>query len=148
MAEYTHEWLCRQIVEKTQDAVVFADREGIVRLWNSGAQAVFGFSPEEALGQTLDLIIPERLRERHWQGYRKVMETGETRYGREILAVPADSKDGSRISTEFTIVLITDDAGVPLGAAALMRDVTERWQREKELKKRLAEIELKVHKGR
>jgi PAS domain S-box-containing protein len=141
MTAYTPEWLSRQIVDKAADAIIFADREGIIRLWNFGAEAIFGYSAEEALGQTLDLIVPEKLREKHWEGYRKVMATGVTKYGIDILAVPALKKDNSRISVEFTIVLLQDDAGKPQGTAAIMRDVTERWQKEKKLKKRLAELE-------
>ena len=76
MTPYTHEWLCQQIVEKAADAVIFADKEGIIRLWNSGAESIFGYSPDEALGQSLDLIVPEKLRDRHWEGYRRVMATG------------------------------------------------------------------------
>jgi PAS domain S-box-containing protein len=141
METSTSEWLYQQIVEGAQDAIVFADPDGIILLWNSGAEAIFGYSAAEALGQTLDLIVPEKLRERHWEGYRKVMETGVTRYGSKLLAVPALNKDDNRMSVEFTIVLLSDDAGKPVGTAAIMRDVTERWQKEKELKKRLAELE-------
>ena len=141
MTSYTQEWLCLQIVENAADAIIFADEEGIIRLWNSGAEAIFGYSAEEAMGETLDLIVPEKLRERHWEGYRKVMATGTTRYGSDVLAVPAIKKDSSRLSVEFTIVLLKDDTGKPQGTAAILRDVTERWQREKELKKRLAELE-------
>ena len=143
MTAYTQEWLCLQIVEKAADAIVFADPDGIIRLWNSGAEAIFGYSAEEALGQTLDLIVPEKLRERHWEGYRKVMETGVTQYGSDLLSVPALKNDNSRLSVEFTIVLLKNDSGKPIGTAAIIRDVSERWQREKELKKRLAELEAK-----
>jgi PAS domain S-box-containing protein len=143
MQTSSREWLYQQIVEGAQDAIVFADQDGIIRLWNSGAEAIFGYSAEEALGQTLDLIVPEKLRKKHWEGYRKVMETGVTRYGSELLAVPALNKDDSRISVEFTIVLLKDDTGEPQGTAAIMRNVTQRWQKEKELKKRLAELEAK-----
>lgn len=94
---YTHEWLCQTIVEQTQLAVIFSDREGIICFWNAGAEAMFGYKPEEALGQTLDMIVPERHRPRHWEGYRRVMETGVTKYGRDLLAVPATRKDGTRI---------------------------------------------------
>ncbi len=146
MEMYTDEWLYQQIVEGAQDAIIFADPDGIIHLWNSGAEAIFGYSAEEALGQTLDLIVPEKLRERHWEGYRKVMATGVTKYGSELLAVPALNKDDNRISVEFTIVLLKDDAGRPQGTAAIIRDVTERWQREKELKKRLAELEEREKK--
>ena len=140
------EGLYQQIIERAQDAIIFADKEGIIRLWNSGAEAIFGYSKEEAIGETLDLIVPEKLREKHWEGYRKVMDTGVTKYGSDILAVPALKKDGSRLSVEFTIVLLKDDTGKPQGTAAIMRDMTERWQREKELKKRLAELEEREKK--
>ena len=143
MPAYTHEWLCQQIVEETHEAIIFADRDGMIRLWNTGAEAMFGYSAEEVIGQSLDLIIPERLRGRHWEGYHKVMATGVTRYGKELLAVPAVRKDGTRISLEFTVVLLRDAAGQPMGTAALIRDVTERWQQEKALKERLAALAMK-----
>jgi PAS domain S-box-containing protein len=133
MQEYTNEWLCRQIVDEAQDAIIFANRDGQIELWNSGAESIFGYSAEEATGQSLDLIIPEKLRTRHWEGYRRVMATGSTRYGREFLAVPAIRKDGARISVEFTMVLVRSSDGELLGSAAIVRDVTARWQKEKEL---------------
>jgi PAS domain S-box-containing protein len=142
MATYDHEWLCQRIVEDAPDVIIFADREGVIRLWNAGAQAVFGYQPEEALGQTLDLIVPERLRERHWKGFRRVMATGVTRYGPgELLAVPAIGKDRERISVEFSIVMLRDAAGELLGIAAILRDVTQRWQEQQQLRKRLAALE-------
>jgi PAS domain S-box-containing protein len=142
MATYDREWLCQRIVEDAPDVIIFADREGVIRLWNAGAQAVFGYQPEEAIGQTLDLIVPERLRERHWKGFRRVMATGVTRYGREeLLAVPAIGKDRERISVEFSIVMLRDAAGEPLGIAAILRDVTQRWQEQQQLRKRLAALE-------
>src|SRR5262245_56764942 len=141
MPTYTHEWLCQQIIDGSPEAIIFADRDGIIRLWNAGAEAMFGDSATEAIGQNLDLIIPERQRGRHWEGYQKVMATGVTRYGKELLAVPAVRKDGTRISLEFTIVLLRDEAGQTMGTAALIRDVTARWQQERALKERLATLE-------
>ena len=142
MATYDREWLCQRIVEDAPDAIIFADREGVIRLWNAGARAVFGYRSEEAVGKTLDLIVPERLRERHWKGFRRVMATGVTRYGREeLLAVPAVGKDGGRISVEFSIVMLRDAAGEPMGIAAILRDVTQRWQEQQQLRKRLAALE-------
>ncbi|HYB74122.1 MAG TPA: PAS domain S-box protein [Candidatus Sulfotelmatobacter sp.] len=138
----TTEWLSRRIVEEAPDAIIFSDREGTIRLWNAGAEAVFGWRAEEALGQTLDLIIPEKQRARHWEGYRAVMATGTTRYGRgELLRVPALRKDGRRISVEFSILLPRDAAGEVLGAAAILRDVTERWEQDRALRQRLAALE-------
>ena len=141
---YTHEWLCQKIVEDTHMAVVFADRDGIIRLWNSGAEAMFGYRADEALGQTLDLIVPERQRPRHWEGYRNVMATGMTKYGQQLLAVPANTKDGRRISIEFNVTLVHAPTGELLGVAAILQDVTARWQQQKELKERLAALEGKV----
>jgi PAS domain S-box-containing protein len=142
MVTYEREWLCQRIVEDAPDAIIFADRDGVIRLWNAGAQAVLGYQPEEVLGQTLDLIVPEHLRERHWEGFRRVMATGVTRYGREqLLAVPAIGKDRGRISVEFSIVMLRDAAGQPLGIAAILRDVTQRWQEQRRLRERLAALE-------
>ncbi|WP_242347083.1 PAS domain-containing protein [Anaeromyxobacter terrae] len=135
--------LAARIVEETGDAVLFADRDGVLRLWNRGAERMFGWSAAEALGQSMDMIIPERLRARHWDGWKRVMETGVTRYGTEVLAVPAVRKDGQTISIEFTIQLIRDAEGRILGPSAVIRDVTARFKREKELRARLKELEAK-----
>lgn len=133
--------VCRQIVENAGDAIVVADREGLIRLWNHGAQKVFGHPPEEALGRSLDLIIPETMRPRHWEGYHKVMATGETRYGDSLLAVPALHRDGRRLSVAFTVIPLHDGSGRMVGIASIIRDVTEVWQKEQALRKRLAELE-------
>jgi PAS domain S-box-containing protein len=132
--------LFRRIVEEMPEAVVFADRQGVVRLWNRAAETMFGYSAAEALGQSLDLIIPERFRARHWDGYRQVMTTGVTSYGQRLLAVPAMRKDGERISIEFSIALLKDERGEVTGAAAVVRDVTARWQAEREMRRRLAAL--------
>ena len=138
------EWLYRRIVEESQIGILYADREGLIRLWNAGAEAMFGYRADEVLGKLMDLIIPERQRQRHWEGWARVMETGVTRYGREVLAVPAMRKDGSRISIEFNILLLRASTGEILGAAATIQDVTERWQQQKELKSRLAALEAQA----
>ncbi|HBZ54132.1 MAG TPA: histidine kinase [Syntrophobacteraceae bacterium] len=141
MPKPSDEWLCREIVHSAQDAIIFSDPDGVIVLWNSGAETIFGFSAQEALGQTLDLIIPEKLRGRHWDGYFKVMKSGSTRYGQDLLAVPATRKDGERISIEFRIVLLRSPTGEVSGAAAVIRDVTARWRREKDLQERVAALE-------
>ena len=134
------DWLCRRLVAESRDAIIFADKDGLVRLWNAGAEAMFGYRAAEMEGQSLDRIIPEELRARHNEGFRRVMAKGESWYAAELLAVPGLRKDGVRISLEFTITLIKDDEGTVLGAAAIIQDVTSRWQRDQELKKRLAEL--------
>ena len=133
--------LCRQIVEGVGDAVIFADRDGIIRLWNRAAEGIFGYTEKEAIGQSLDLVIPERQRELHWKGYGKAMLDGVTKYGSETLSVPAVTKDGERISIEFTINLLRDGDGKVLGPVAVVRDVTAKWVREKEMRLRLAFLE-------
>jgi PAS domain S-box-containing protein len=139
------ERLYRQIVEGSPDAIVFGDAEGIIRLWNAGAEAIFGFTAAEAVGRSMDLIIPERLRGRHWDGYRKVMVTGESRYGRgDLLAVPAVTRDGRSISIEFTIQLLRGPGGEVLGPVATIRDVTERFKRDKETARRVKELEARL----
>jgi PAS domain S-box-containing protein len=135
------DWLCCRLVAESREAIIFTDRAGRIRLWNAGAEVMFGYRAAEMDGQDLEAIIPEKLRDRHNEGYRRVMDTGVSRYATELLAVPALRNDGSRISLEFTITLIKDDQGVVLGAAAIIRDVTTRWRRDQELKKRLAELE-------
>lgn len=142
-----HDWLCRRIVENSPMAILFADREGKIRLWNSGAETVFGYSEKEALGQSLDLIVPERQKQRHWEGWDKVMASGVTKYGRDPLAVPAMRKDGSRISIEFNVVLVRADSGELAGVAAMVQDVTARWKKQKEMNARLATLEAQAKEG-
>jgi PAS domain S-box-containing protein len=131
----------QQIIENSQDAILFTDRDGIVCLWNSGAEVIFGYKAEEIQGKNLDLIIPEKLRQRHWEGYQRVMRTGETRYGKELLKVPAIRKDGRTISVEFTILLVRNRQNEIIGTASIIRDVTECWNQEKELKNKLKFLE-------
>jgi PAS domain S-box-containing protein len=127
------------IVSASADAVVATDTRGIIRLWNPGAERIFGHRAGEAVGQSLDLIIPERLRAAHWQGWQRVIETGRSRYGDgDLLSVPAVRKDGERISVEFTIVPLKDKTGGIMGLAALMRDVTKRFEEMKALRRQLA----------
>src|SRR5829696_2085203 len=128
------------ILGASADAVVATDREGIIRLWNPGAERIFGHSAGEAVGQSLDLIIPERLRTAHWQGWRRVIDTGESRYGHgDLLSVPGIRKDGRRISVEFTIVPLKDEGSQLVGMAAVMRDVSKRFEELKALRRELAE---------
>ena len=128
-----------RLVQDMPDAVIYADAEGIIRYWNRGAERIFGFPATEAAGQSLDIIIPPGLRERHWNGYEKTLKTGETRYGAgDLLSVPALRKDGGRISVEFTILPFHDSVGRMVGLAALLRDVTKRFEEMKALRRQLA----------
>lgn len=134
------EQIARAFLESPAEAVVASDREGRIVLWNTGAKRVFGWSEAEALGQSLDLIIPEPQRARHWEGYDRVMATGVSRYGEgDLLAVPATRKDGTRISLEFTIAPIRDADGEMAGMVSVIRDVTARFLEMRELRKKLAE---------
>ena len=128
------------LLQSASDAIIATDREGRITFWNPGAARIFGFTAEEAAGQSLDIIIPENLRARHWEGFRHTMATGTSRYGHgDLLSVPALTKDGRRISVEFTIVLLHDDRQAVAGAVAVMRDVTKRFEEVRELRRRLAE---------
>src|SRR5579875_2275753 len=134
---------CRILVRDAADAIIYADAKGLIGFWNKGAERIFGFSEPEALGRSLDIIIPENLRKRHWDGYDETMRTGKTRYGAgDLLAVPALRKDGSRISVEFTIVPFGGGDGRMVGIAAILRDVTKRFEEMKALR-----AELKRRQG-
>jgi PAS domain S-box-containing protein len=129
------------LVAGLPDALVYADQAGLIRVWNAGAARMFGYTEQQALGQSLDIIVPAGLRERHWHGYRETMRTGQTRYGDgQILAVPAVRKDGSRLSVEFTIVPFTGESGTMNGIAAIMRDVTARFEELRTLRKEIARL--------
>jgi PAS domain S-box-containing protein len=133
--------LTEAILTTASDAIIVTDRDGLIRFWNPGAARIFGFTAEEATGGPLDLIIPERLRARHGQGYERVMATGETRYGSgDLLSVPAMTKDGRQISVEFTIILLRDPAGQVTGIAAIMRDVTPRFEEIRRLRRQVAAL--------
>ena len=128
------------LLASASDAIVATDREGCVIFWNPGAERMFGFTASEAAGKSLDLIIPENLRARHWTGYRRVMETGESRNGHgDLLSVPALTRDGRRISVEFTIALLRNERQDVTGTVAVMRDVTKRFEEVRTLKRKLAE---------
>jgi PAS domain S-box-containing protein len=141
VASVTEEWLATAVVKESAEAIVVTDPAGIIRLWNGGAARIFGFSADEVTGQSLDVIIPEKLRERHWKGYFQTMATGHTRYGDKLLSVPATHRDGQRLSIEFSVALLRDDADQIVGISAIMREVTERRNAEKALRAKIAELE-------
>jgi PAS domain S-box-containing protein len=131
--------LGKALLATASDAIIATDRDGRIVFWNPGAERIFGFTEREAVGRSLDLIIPENLRARHWEGFRHVMETGNSRYGHgDLLSVPGLASDGRRISVEFTIVMLRDGERIT-GTVAVMRDVTKHFEEVRELKRRLAE---------
>lgn len=133
-----------QLVRSMGDAVVVTDGKGDIVLWNAAATRIFGFSEAEALGRSLDIIIPERQRGRHWDGYEKTMSSGQTRYGTTLLRVPALHKDGHTLSIAFTVALLKAEQGQVEGVAAIIRDETSRFQDERALRKRITELEARL----
>jgi PAS domain S-box-containing protein len=134
--------IAEALMSTRSDAVVAADRDGVIRFWNPGAERIFGHAAADAIGRSLDLIIPERLRQRHWDGYRQTMATGQSRYGEgEMLSVPALRQDGATISVEFTIVPLKSDSGQMTGIIAIMRDVTKRFEEVRALRRKLTDAE-------
>jgi PAS domain S-box-containing protein len=130
------------------DAIVASDRDGLITFWNPGAVRIFGHSAEEAIGKSLDIIIPEPQRARHWEGYRRVVATGESRYGRgDLLSVPALRQDGTRVSIEFTIIPVKDPDGRLSAMVSVIRDVTARFDETRALRRRLADAEAALSKS-
>ena len=130
-----------KLIDCVGDAVIVADAHEKIVVWNAAATRIFGYSEEEALGNTLDLIVPERQRQKHNEGYSKSMETGTTRYGTSLLKVPAKHKDGRTLSIAFTVGMLFDEKHQANGVAAVIRDETERFAEERALKKRLSDLE-------
>lgn len=136
----------RQLVEAVGDAVIASDPGGAITLWNPAAERMFGHTEAEALGKSLDIIIPQRQQQRHWDGYNKTMETGQTRYGHDVLRVPAVHKDGHTLSIAFTVALLHSPDGKVSAIVAVVRDESARFAEDRNLKKRLTELEMQLAK--
>jgi PAS domain S-box-containing protein len=134
-----------ELVSTAADAIVVSDAAGAITLWNAAAERIFGFSESEALGHSLDLITPERHQKRHWNGYHQTMKTGVTRYSHDTLRVPAVHKDGHALSIAFTVSLLRGGEESPTGIVAIIRDETKRWTEERDLRRRIAELEAKLN---
>jgi PAS domain S-box-containing protein len=134
----------RQLVEAVGDAIIASDPKGAINLWNPAAERMFGYTEQEALGQSLDIIIPQRQQQRHWDGYNKTMETGQTRYGNDVLRVPAVHKDGHTLSIAFTVALLHSQDGKVSSIVAVVRDESARFAEDRQLRKRLNELEAQV----
>ena len=137
----------KQLVQALGDAIVIADASGAITLWNPAAQRIFGYTQGEALGKSLDIITPPRLQHRHWEGYHKTMATGITKYGNDVLRVPAVHKDGHSLSIAFTVALLYGEDKKVSAIVAVIRDETSRFEEERSLKKRLTELEALVAKS-
>jgi PAS domain S-box-containing protein len=134
----------KQLVEALGDAIVIADATGAITLWNPAAQRIFGFTESEAMGKSLDIITPQRLQHRHWEGYHKTMTTGQTRYGNDVLRVPAVHKDGHSLSIAFTVALLFGSDEKVSAIVAVIRDETSRFEEDRNLRKRVMELEAQL----
>jgi PAS domain S-box-containing protein len=131
----------KALVSQLGEAVIISDRDENILFWNASAERIFGFTPDEALGKTLSIITPERFRERHSKGYFHTIQTGQTKYGHTLLRVPAVHKDGRSISIAFSVSMLFDKQKQAIAIAAIIRDETERFQEERQLKAKLAAYE-------
>jgi PAS domain S-box-containing protein len=133
-----------QLVESVGDAIMASDAGGAIVLWNPACERLFGWTEAEALGKSLDIIIPQRQQQRHWDGYHKTMQTGITRYGTDLLRVPAVHKNGHTLSIAFTVALLHDAEGKVSSIVAVVRDETAKFQEDRALRKRVTELEAQL----
>ena len=132
------------LVEQSPDAIIFADRSGVIRVWNAASERIFGHSREQALGQRLDLIVPERFREAHWEGYERAIGDGETKYAGQSLPTRALRGDDEQFYVELSFAIVRDATGEVVGALATARDITERFEQDRDNRRRLAELEASL----
>lgn len=137
----TDESIYRRVVEQTPDAVILADEAGVVRLWNRAAETLFGHAAEEAIGKSLDIIIPERLRAAHWAGFNHALSTGHEKYVGQVLTTRSVHKDGRTLYVDLAFALLREGDGRIAGALATARDVTSRYLEQRALRSRLADLE-------
>lgn len=129
------------VVEQLPDAVIVSDRQGVIRIWNRAAEELFGFAAAEAIGQSLDIIIPERFREAHWNAFDQAVVNGRTRLGSQVRTTRSMHKQGHKLYVDLSFGLVTDEAGSVVGATAVARDCTARFEADKALRKRVADLE-------
>jgi PAS domain S-box-containing protein len=135
------------LVEQAPDAMIFADRQGIVQVWNAAAERVFGFTASEAVGRDLNIIIPESLQDAHWTGYDRALEAGDTKYRGQSLPTKALRKDGATVYVELSFAIVRGRDGAVIGALAQARDITERFERDRAMRRRLRELETSAASG-
>lgn len=134
----------RELLQSMAEAVVYADRQGVIRSWNAGAEVLFGHPASAAIGRSLDLIIPEHLRAGHWRGFEKAMASGVTRYGRQSMITRALSATGEAIYVDMSFAVVRAEDGKVIGSVAVARDATARFLEERRLRQRLAELEMQL----
>lgn len=145
--DHAHLNLFQTIVERAPDAIIFADRDGTIRVWNRGAETLFGYSAAEVLGDSLDVIIPERLRSAHWEAFRRAIDTRQTKYGDRVLTTRSVHKNGTKLYVDLSFGLVNDEAGAVVGAFAIGRDCTARYLADAALRARVAELENRPATG-
>lgn len=134
---------CGDIFECMSEALIFADPRGVIRMWNPGAESLFGHTAADALGQSLDLIIPERLRKPHWEGFDRALRLGATAHGRRSIITRALHKSGQQLYVDMSFAVVRNRAGETTGAMAVARDATDRYLEEKNLRHQLADLTAK-----
>lgn len=132
------------LLDQSPDAVIFAGTDGVIQYWNEAASRIFGFAAAEARGKNLDIIVPQAFRERHWAGYDRALAAGETKYRGQSLPTKARKADGSEFYVELSFEIVKDEAGAVIGAMATARDITERFEREREMRRELRELKEKA----
>lgn len=133
-----------QLTDVAGDGIVISDAKGIITYWNDACTRIFGFTKEDAIGESLDIIIPDNQQKPHWDGYEVTMNSGETKYGTSILRVPAVNKAGERISIAFSVALLKDDQGKVTGIAAIVRDETEQFSANRKIRKELSALKATI----
>jgi PAS domain S-box-containing protein len=136
--------LCKAIVEQAPEAVIFADTAGIIRIWNQGAEAIFGFAAAEALGTSLDIIVPERFRRAHWAGFQRAMDRGHTQHGSQVRTTRAIHKDGRKLYVDLSFSVIKAQGGAVLGSLGVAREGSARYLAETEQRARIATLEAEL----
>jgi PAS domain S-box-containing protein len=133
------------LLEQAPDAIIYADKNGEISYWNEAATRVFGFDASEAMGQNLDIIIPENFRNQHWTGFDRALGEGDTKYRGQALPTKATHKDGRSFYVELSFSIVKDASGTVVGAMAAARDITERFERDRDLRRKLRDLEQRLN---
>ena len=130
----------KELFDQAPDAAIFAATDGTISHWNAAAERIFGHAASSAIGQSLDIIIPEQYREAHWTGFDRALADGDTKFRGQVLPTRALRADGETIYVELSFAIVKDSDGTILGALAAARDITERWNRDREMRRELREL--------